>query len=150
MTQALMRSVAQAATDAINAHDFSLGVEAVRVWRGEVGIEDTDDFVLTVSPASKQGTRNTRGGASDQRVPVSFVLRRKRQSVDDTVNAVEQDDELADLMQEIETFLLATEITTEDSQKANVVGEFAVEIDDEERIAGVMTLSLTVTYLLCG
>jgi hypothetical protein len=147
MTIAVMRDVAQAATDALNANTFSVGVEASRHWRVEQDIDSAASaFLLTVIPASKQGTRGKRGGAVRHNVPVSFVLKRQRTA---TVNAVEADDEIADLMQEIEDFILTTELTTEAGYKANVSGEFSLEIDHGEREAGVMTLNLTVQYLLC-
>jgi hypothetical protein len=144
VTLAIMRATAQAATDAINGNTFSLPVEAVRGWRIEQDIEATEDFALTVVPASKQGTRLNRGGTATHNVPVSFTLKRMRAG---GVNDVERDDEIADLMQEIENFILVTPITV-DGVVANVTGDFSLEMNQEDRDGGVMSLMLTVQYQL--
>lgn len=150
ITPAVVRELAQGIVDLLGVQAFSQDFQAVRAWCPVNPVADADYALVTVTPDLRQLSRASRGQMQHD-CTINVVIQRRHGDSDPSgIAPVERCDEIADLAQEFEDFLLAiaTGVITTTNLKAEPMGA-EVETDDERLMTdGIFAVNIAMQYKL--
>lgn len=157
MADHVWKLLAQGMVDSLNEQTFSLEAEAERGWKTYKQRADFEEPTITVVPATKASEPIARGGIRNNSISMSVMVQRVTGAVSGEDDAVDREDVIAGLAQEVEDYLASPDNRieiVEGTAESPVVryavptGQSTAEVVEDWLSDGVFAVLMTVDYTL--